>query len=146
MGILSTELRIGNFVKTTNDIYTISGIDEDSEDAILSNFLGAKIKPTQLHDIKPIPLTEDWLLKFGFKWYDAKTGKRFVKKWFDDGDEFWLEIELSGKLNRTFCWLNWDIGGGRNFVHIPHKSIPENVHDLQNLFFALTGQELELKS
>lgn len=68
--------------------------------------------------IEPIPLTEIWLLRFGFK--------RFCKDWAKNG----IIIH-----NRK-----------RGFVL--RKSVPDikHVHQLQNLYFALTGAELPLNT
>ena len=66
----------------------------------------------------PIPLTEEWLIKFGF-----------IKVWNN------YRLKPLGYLidNRL-------ITVGSNYLrHIKY------VHQLQNLYFALTGEELQLK-
>lgn len=67
--------------------------------------------------LHPIELTEEWLLKLGFK--------PFVK-------DFTLKGIIIHKRKR-----GW----------VLRKSVPEikYVHQLQNLYFALKGEELELK-
>jgi len=75
--------------------------------------------------IHPIPLTEEWLLKFGFDYdnetstYSLLTSLRKCDLCIDillsDGEYFWKYVEL------------------------------KYVHQLQNLYFALTGNELEIK-
>lgn len=78
------------------------------------------------NDFRPIPLTEEWIEKFGFVYdkvfdiYSNKSGHElmFVK---DGYIEFYL----------------YEYGG-------PFKCV-EYVHQLQNLYFALTQTELELK-
>ncbi len=67
----------------------------------------------------PIPLDEDWLIEFGFKMNTLNTysNDKLMIKWEGGKCEM-----LSG-------------------VHIEIK----HVHQLQNLYFALTGEELELK-
>ena len=68
----------------------------------------------QMYDIEPIQLTEKWLLKLGFKPFN----KDFV---------------LNGIIIHT-----------RKRGFILRKSVPiiMHVHQLQNLYFALTGEEL----
>jgi hypothetical protein len=71
-----------------------------------------------MSNVQPIPLTEEWLVKFGFKkdeYYNA-----IVKQ----------PIELHVQDNIYWCDILW------NSMEIKH------VHQLQNLFFALTGEEL----
>ena len=76
-------------------------------------------------NVEPIPLTEEWLLKFGFN-------KR--KIYFELGK---LAISLNG--------IEYD--NGRTYFNswtILEKQ-PEYVHQLQNLYFALTNEELIIK-
>ena len=72
----------------------------------------------------PIPLTEDWLLKFGFekvKNVNENTYPDFRKR----------SVELLTNVNEFYV-LNRNEG----FTDIHY------VHQLQNLYFALTGEEL----
>ncbi len=72
-----------------------------------------------LNSIIGIPLTEEWLIKFGFK---------------HDGDDYY---SLKGVDIKNFK------EGGMKVVGIVRHVY--NVHSLQNLYFALTGTELTLK-
>lgn len=101
----STELRIGNLI-LVNDIpkpLTIQML----YDGGLTEYC------------KPIPLTEEWLLNFGFK----KYSKNFIKY---GNIEFYIwEIDNSYKIKAL------DI-----LIKI------QTVHELQNLYFLLTKTEL----
>lgn len=79
---------------------------------------------------EPIPLTEEWLVKFGF--YQEKEGNfnldviedvGLYSRIYDNPFMFFLDVD-SGVIE-----LN----------HIKH------VHQLQNLYHALTGKELTIK-
>lgn len=79
------------------------------------------------NDPKPIELTEEWLIKLGFK-------KRA------DGDFDLLEysevdIVISGLLDGWKCDGIW--------FSVNHL---QYIHQLQNLYFTLTGEKLTLKS
>jgi len=76
------------------------------------------------HPYRPIPLTEEWLLRFGFN-NEVYTNGGFLK-W--QKGEFKL---LDRRLPNTQ-------------YHEPKASI-DFVHQLQNLYFALTGEELVVK-
>jgi hypothetical protein len=100
------ELRIGNWVlsPTQGEIQIENGwqIDEGEE-------------------VKPIPLTEEWLEKFGFEYSDL------------NGDSGLWKIppfQIYGKYNQFLYDYRLDV----NYVH-----------QLQNLYFALTGEELTIK-
>jgi len=69
---------------------------------------------------QPIPLTEQWLVKLGF-----------VKDIYDD----WVCKGVFGPF------INGKFDLDRKGRTTPIKS----VHQLQNLYFALTGEELEIK-
>lgn len=73
--------------------------------------------------LEPIPLSEEWLLKAGFNHAILTTSQRFYTS------EFNIRIfNKSKKLSVSF--------EGIKLEHIKH------VHQLQNLFYALTGEEL----
>jgi len=88
--------------------------------------------------VKTIPLTEEWLLKFGFSDKDYKNG--YIGKDFKSGGmilDFVLSKPFSkGEWNNTYTF---DFDGHR-------FSKMEFVHELQNLFFALTGNELSIEN
>jgi hypothetical protein len=72
---------------------------------------------------KPIPLTEEWLLKFGFE----KT---------DSHGDFEYLIDRYSYFRGSFYIADCDECG--ESVEIQY------VHQLQNLYFALTGEELTI--
>jgi hypothetical protein len=86
----------------------------------------------QYEFMKPIPLTEDWLLKF-----------RFIKS--TAAKSIYLSIpELKAEIHFEFfrgglvCVLYCSTGS-----FIPNDI--KHVHQLQNLYFALTGEELKIQ-
>lgn len=120
------ELRIGNYVlknkkfhyvnwRTIRDIYYD---DIDSEDVF-----------------EPHQITEEWLLKFGFEKSDSsiywhqKTIANDVKLCVSNIG--YIEIE---DMDDTIIELSNSVNSGCEYVH-----------QLQNLYFALTGEELKLK-
>lgn len=74
--------------------------------------------------IQPIPLTEEWLLKFGFN----------VEAEFNSKDYWYHDKMRTFKGSRFYIYLPYGIYDGM----APCKY----VHQLQNLYFALTGSEL----
>ena len=106
----ASELRIGNWIDE-------QGIENQVTDLTWRHG-EFETNGTMLVECEPIPLTEDWLKRFG--WEKSKESSYFWEDnnftiWFDD---YGLYIEsYIGKLR------------------IKH------VHQLQNLYFALTGEE-----
>lgn len=97
---------------------------------------------------KPIPLTEEWLLKFGFEplpfvnllnSYTKSIGRNRILSIGSVGtpnEMIWLcEVNSVDKkiIEDLVCIRNYDYD---KYTH---------VHQLQNLYFALTGEELEVK-
>jgi hypothetical protein len=109
------ELRIGNLFRfiSTNSIEYVSDIKTNGLKTPVINNVSIK-------DTEPIPLTEEWLVKFGF-----------VKDKLEVGLYHFNDLEIF--LPNYFTWKTQFIN---NIKH---------VHQLQNLYFALTNEELTIK-
>ena len=113
----ASELRIGNWFK---------------EDILEQTF--AQITAEQILDFyddplddfyKPIPLTEEWLLKFGFD---------LINNEYHQSRNHELKLYWTVNKNKMIPEFNEKrFVTGYDFKY---------VHQLQNLYFALTGQEL----
>lgn len=140
--IKANELRIGNYVHPCthadpviipmNNIFArIFTIEFDGCRLALDHkkpFAQQECGLWEYKRIKPIPLTEEWLVRFGFE----------VKK------HKW--IVATHKLNTDFV-INNAIDGSMRFTPVWCKDYKPIifVHQLQNLYFALTGEELTIK-
>jgi len=111
------EFRIGNLVYDSQK--RVVSID------IIHSYKGYLTHPfdERYNDFSPIPLTEDLLLKFGFE-----RDKFYIPT-------LYYNSKLRIKNDERGFWVN----ACYNFVLIKY------VHQLQNLYFALTGEELTLK-
>lgn len=125
------ELRIGNIVYSVNrkgDVHLLEEVPlvvvEISQFFIKTYPLGFQITkvssyiPFSVKDIEPIPLNEEWLVSFGFEENGIYLSKGNL---------------LFHKEHGLWSWFG-------NYI-----IIPRSVHQLQNLYFALTGEELILK-
>ncbi len=113
----ATEIRVGNLVSFNGDIIRLDG-------SLLAMYLQNELdKP-----FYPIPLTEELLLKFGFKKIeDYRTA--FIKR---------LSFgQISGLLvdGQVTMWYNYN---GTSIVNDI-----KYVHQLQNLYYVLTRSELQ---
>ena len=118
--ITANEVRIGNLLYGTH-----GKVSEVNIDAIkyLITYGG-----TNQCQVKPIPLTEEWLKRFGFEKVKNKIGV------YEKGR---LRIWLGSRGAFLVYLIEEDTTTGH---HIP--SANEYVHQLQNLYFALTQTEL----
>jgi len=140
----SNELRLGNYVSVISDVldpflndHGLEGIDNAfkvvSVDSLNVNISIDGLEcELSLNDLGSIPLTEDCLVKFGFE----RTKKTFV-----DG-----AYAVTFSRNKDGGWAIYDtsIDEGTNYL-TPNLGFCEHVHQLQNLYFALTGEELTIK-
>jgi len=124
----ATELRIGNLVMGNTQIH-IENIMENMINIIIWETTGG-YSGDKLDDISPIPLTEEWLLKFGF-----------VTLSFGDTERV-LDIKGSSFIIEFFESTGFYHYSGGEGVKL--SVAIQYVHQLQNLVFALTGEELSL--
>lgn len=136
--INANELRCGNLVMTNNSKYRsedvgkiacITQIDSDRYfEEIKGNvslyLIDDKYKDTYgqwLIYIEPIPITEQWILNFGFTESETDLRKGNIIVRFRDNESLIITIIDSVVLPKC-----------------------QYIHELQNLYFALHRQELEL--
>lgn len=119
------ELRRGNYVETPNGIKQIRYFVKD-----IANFDNGECWSCEV--LNPIKLTEEYLLKFGWVW--NKECNSFEK--YPNGD---------GRMYMRFR----DVSNSYVMFNYVLKSLTAEriwyVHQLQNLYFALTGKELDIK-
>ena len=147
----ASELRIENLINiggNTLDTYQtykptkvtlailneIAGENEERPDAELSVFM-------------PLPLTEDWLKRFGF-FKERKRPSRYHKNFFS------IEFNDSN-IVLAYAPFRKDWGFYIEYTDSPDPKDNKTkyfvscgikyVHQLQNLYFALTGEELKLR-
>lgn len=131
MKIKANELRIGNWVSSKCH----NGLNTEIFAIRSSELIGLGANPLanySLEEIEPIPLTEEWLLKFGFLyngWNWDFQSFRFHAQGKNDRGEFY-NTEFGIRKNKDFFIISFKI---------------QYVHQLQNLYFALTGEELTIK-
>lgn len=132
----TTELRKGNYLYFINEgpeCVVLDGISS-YDDIIESHNEHERVAERGIEDFKPIPLDKEWLLKFNFS-YDSHAFKIIF-----NGLRFVLfQINASNNYNdnkNEFSVTVYQHGNGIEIARIKH------VHQLQNLYFALTQQEL----
>lgn len=131
--INATELRIGNIVNDGTGISTVKKISSDDETFF-----------------EPIPLTEDWLIKFGFKQEKICIMSDIARRWHEEQrkgssmdncykmDNYHIVPRIGMVLNTGHLNNNLTMDSARVGERLSY------VHQLQNLFFALTGKELSI--
>lgn len=126
----ANELRIGNYVQRIGYPLKVTGIKGGD---VWVDGNAVELEYYVYDGINPIPITEEWLVKFGFEVYDVMGDNIFLA--FRQIEPFNFNFMLCGVvLKVSFYRLDWE------------KSFEcKYVHQLQNLYFALTGEELQIK-
>ena len=118
------DLRIGNIVNRNGNPIVVKDIAKSGINMTIDTYGHCDQNYWTLwSEIEPIPLTEEWLLKFGFE--KPKNRDCYIKKRLQGWKQMAYLIEEDTLI------AHW----------IPCKL--EHVHQLQNLYFALTGEELK---
>jgi hypothetical protein len=132
------ELRIGNYLEIEGRFSPVLAIDNQREftHSKTKEFFKCAITVGEYDDnglmwttsgrwlknFNPIPLTEQWLIDLGFT--NCGINKLGI-------DNFTIHTPFP-KLEDDFVWFN----------NVNSAMVIDSVHQLQNLYFALTGKEL----
>ena len=134
------DFRLGNLVKSVLtkktyeiDLWALRVIEE-------GNYQNSHDTETKV--FVPIQLTEQWLLDFGFK--KKENTNIYVKCMHKISGEKLKSLAVYIDENKhTIALIDYYTGVEKtDLLHFDY----EYVHQLQNLFSALTGEELKLKS
>ena len=121
----ASELRIGNILWWD---YIADNAAVTSIDTLQVSLDRSERSMIDIDDLNPIPITEEWLLKFGFK---------------DDEPHNYINVDEHGAMQIMFDQYRKVVSIFTAGAHYYMKEI-QYVHQLQNLYFALTGEELTI--
>lgn len=142
------DLRIGNYINIDGELNEVTGISFNTDEGVwmIDDMFNIEI-------CNPIPLTEKWLLDFGFRF---KLNEHYVnnKQWFL---QVTGEMENNVTINKDYVWFD-GIGDYSWLKKEGKKTMAVNtlckgnyvcnsvghVHELQNLYYALNGEELKI--
>jgi hypothetical protein len=135
----ANELRIGNYLNGRQGHVVISEIRTNNSVKIHDNTSSFYVGICLI----PIKITEEWLEKFGFE-------KNKDKRWMRGKSRyaiFYFEYYATGEDNCMWRIEYHDTDYGRNEYKDCNQwgDRIKYVHQLQNLYFALTGEELTIK-
>jgi len=121
------ELRVGNLVN-----------DPALENPIEIQPQGLVYVQSGQFKVYPIPLTEEWATKLGFGNDIGVPYQRWIGEPYDKGT---IIITLHFQRKQIQISSQQEEGDRLLYIYLP---IPKYVHTLQNLYFALTGNELTI--
>lgn len=132
------DIRIGNLLTHTNENGTFNIVVKEILESGINTHFNNGTWFIELDNIKPIPLTEEILLKSGFGMRDDQyfliipTGVA--------SNSIYLEFEIAKGDVFGSMWIDKETKNTRKiFLEI------QCIHQLQNLFFALTGEEIKIE-
>lgn len=137
--IASNELRIGNLVYGVSD--RIESVSCVWPTIIATKFNGVE-SSNELDEIKPIPLTEEWLVKLGAKGTD-------IYSFVGDNESYRLFALPIDAHNEMLISINGNLSINQKSLMGVSTDMPirkiEYIHQLQNIVFDFTGEELIYK-
>jgi len=123
MKVNNKELRLHNLVrnKNTNTVEFITAIQ--NTEVLETNEIGYTIE-----EFEPIEINEDWIIKAGFKKVEYK-------------DKYWYKLQIPNEFDLHLTSDNYINNEWR--VNVVDWNINcKYLHQLQNLYYTLSGQEL----
>lgn len=128
------ELRIGNFVlfHEESTIFKVTGIETGGlyvKNETISTWI-------EIYQFSGIPITEEWCLRFGFEVDCVYDCVLEIKDYEDKRNTFLCAF--SDERDTVYLYHNY---------YSPSDYVAEvkHIHQLQNLYHALTGEELTIK-
>ncbi len=126
----ATELRIGNWIN-------INGKPVGIASNVINDIFWHKLDDNNQDNYKPIPLTEEWLYKFGF---EKQTDS-------DDNNEYIIPTSimdeyLEVRILVSICYTRLIYKPKSKILNQFPLRVLKYVHQLQNLYPVLAGKEL----
>lgn len=142
----ANELRIGNYISRPDLASGDLRIEQILELGTEKVTTTGPIKVISFYEhIKPIQLTEEWLLRFGFTHTllndDFKIDSWCIRIPCDWGNQLIIEAKVEEIDKGIEAYL---IATHARALRVQRKY--QYAHQLQNLYFVLTGEELTLKN
>jgi hypothetical protein len=125
----ATELRIGNIVDLGNRIAKVIEIGHSS--CVVVDLDETQDTIEDYERVQGLILTDEWLLKFGFLKITEQNPPKY-------GVEYIFRIQIE---DRTYLIKPYN----SKFFNCNTATDIEYIHQLQNLYFALTNKELTAK-
>lgn len=129
-----TDLRNGNYLMAIDDVVVVNAVINSGE-RVYTDLLDVgetSFVDYPLSFLKPISITDTWLQNLGFE----SNGDEHEEEWYQkDEPLFGYKITDMAEIGDGHIWDG-------AFTDAPCK----HVHQLQNLYYALTGNELSFKT
>lgn len=127
------ELRIGNYIQS--EPLSIPRVGIITDGVVQTTGYGISVIESDTNNsmgFRSIPLTAEWLIRFGFKYKSPGAGGQ--DQWAGYGFWSFNDVHFLGIKDGKILYFNRD-----------RRTQIAYVHQLQNLYFQLVGEELIIK-
>lgn len=151
------ELRIGNLVKYTGAPYPSYPLQDGivTVEQVLADGVNLSQGDLTMYEsalLEGIPLTPEWLERCGFTYgstMERGESEETVAWGIQISNSNYLEYQIvngvSAQTKESRSWPEWRIVGEFCMNRLDFWNDIVHIHQLQNLYFALTGEELQIK-
>jgi hypothetical protein len=138
--VTASELRIGNLLECfgIREVVAIKKNKVKIENETEKGQFILEWTSVKSLSLKPIPLTEDWLLKFGFNCINRP--KMAFKLYHNEVNADYSSLILKQVGNNPI----WGYAGNNRWTINSFTVEIKYVHQLQNIYFTLTGSDLKV--
>ena len=130
------DLRIGNCIKIKEDSFHFQEILQINRGSIcIEEPISDEFVCVDILDVEPIKISKEWLEKLGFKFV--------IRNMWELKIDFYTKLQFYENQDDyiTLFIQNYNNGERVSDTHLAMKNI-KYIHQLQNLFFDLTGRDL----
>ena len=137
--VLCNGFRIGNYFKIMNDVHFHNVLEIQNGSLAFDDFCGdaedSEYEVVNILEVEPIKITTKWLEKLGFKFiirnmWELKIDFCTKLQFYDNQDDY-ITLHIKNYKDMAFK--------SETYTYLKHI---KHVHELQNLYFALTQREL----
>lgn len=134
--IQAQDLRIGNYLQSIDGKIICTYVKGFFGHPVHSGIINHSGQINDFEYLEPILLTKKWLLKFGFEKLKGKNADSYYGN---------AELNFGNLVLKLNDYTALCCNGGYQYLFLNGYRIPcKYVHQLQNLYFALTNEELTL--
>lgn len=141
----ASDLRIGNLIGKSSEVIVVKSIDEYGINVSYDRDYGEEYEGL-FSDLTPIPITKEWLLKASFFNDENNSDLYYISQYFSTmapRPRFALiKLHKEPFEDNHYQFLFYDVEKEQGIISLGIKI--KYLHELQNMYWALKGEDLTI--